>query len=124
MGVPDQILHKPGALTEAEWEQMRRHPLYAYQVLAPIKFLGSAIDIPYCHHERWDGTGYPRGLRGGQIPLTARIFAVVDVWDALTTNRPYRDAWSPARAREHIQAMSGIQFDPQVVAVFLRLLSE
>ncbi|MBI5305910.1 MAG: GAF domain-containing protein [Chloroflexi bacterium] len=123
MGVPDQILLKPGPLTDAEWELMRRHPLYAYQLLAPIKFLGRALDIPYCHHERWDGAGYPRGLKGEQIPLTARIFAVVDVWDALTSDRPYRPAWETTRVREYLLAMSGKQFDPQVVAAFVRLMA-
>ena len=122
MGVPDHILLKPGPLTDDEWELMRRHPLYAYQLLAPIKFLGQAIDIPYCHHEHWDGTGYPRGLVGEQIPLTARMFAVVDVWDALTSNRPYRVAWTPERTRDYILSMRGKQFDPQVVTALLRVL--
>ena len=90
MGVPDNILLKPEPLTEEEWIIMRKHPQYAYDLLKPIAFLGSALDIPYCHHEKWDGTGYPRGLRGEEIPLAARLFAVVDVWDALTSDRPYR----------------------------------
>ena len=94
MGVPDNILLKEGKLTEEEWVLMRRHPQFAYEMLQPIKYLRQALDIPYCHHEKWDGTGYPRGLKGEQIPLAARIFAVVDVWDAITSDRPYRKAWT------------------------------
>jgi PAS domain S-box-containing protein len=120
MGVPDAILRKPGALTPAEWELMRQHPAYAYQVLAPIAFLRAALDIPYCHHEKWDGTGYPRGLRGEQIPLAARLFAIADVWDALTSDRPYRAAWSPDQARAYIREQSGKHFDPQVVEIFFK----
>jgi putative nucleotidyltransferase with HDIG domain len=122
MGIPDKILLKPDKLTEAEWMVMRKHPEYAYQLLAPITYLKPALDIPYCHHEKWDGTGYPRGLKGEQIPLAARIFAVVDVWDALTSDRPYRPAWSADRAREYIRASAGSHFDPQVVEAFLTLL--
>ncbi len=94
MAIPDQILKKAGPLDDEEWEEMRRHPQYAYDLLRPIAYLRPALDIPYCHHERWDGTGYPRGLKGIQIPLAARIFTVVDVWDALLHDRPYREAWS------------------------------
>ena len=94
MGVPDQILLKPGPLSESEWEIMRKHPVFAYEMLSPIEFLVPALDIPYCHHEKWDGTGYPRGLSGEDIPLAARIFAVIDVWDALRSDRPYRPGWS------------------------------
>jgi HD-GYP domain-containing protein (c-di-GMP phosphodiesterase class II) len=119
MGIPDSILLKPGPLTDVEWEVMRRHPAYAYQLLAPISYLRPALDIPYCHHERWDGLGYPRGLAGEQIPLTARIFAVVDVWDALSHDRPYRQAWPAARVRDHIRALIGSHFDPHVADVFL-----
>jgi PAS domain S-box-containing protein/putative nucleotidyltransferase with HDIG domain len=122
MGVPDSILHKPGALTEEEWEVMRKHPVYAFELLAPIEFLRPAIDIPYCHHEKWDGSGYPRGLRAEQIPLAARIFAVVDVWDALISDRPYRKAWKKAQALEYIRQQTGRHFDPQVVEVFLKIL--
>ena len=119
MGVPDHILLKPEALTEEEWDIMRRHPQYAYEMLSPITFLHPALDIPYCHHEKWDGTGYPRGLKGERIPFAARIFAVVDVWDALLSDRPYRPAWSEAKARDYIRENSGVYFDPQVVDMFL-----
>lgn len=121
MGVPDDILHKPGPLTEKEWVTMRKHPAFAYEMLAPIHYLRQALDIPYCHHEKWDGTGYPRGLKGEQIPLVARIFAVVDVVDALTSNRPYRTTWAEKEVREYIRASSGTHFDPQVVDVFIHM---
>ncbi|BDI28572.1 hypothetical protein CCAX7_006230 [Capsulimonas corticalis] len=123
MGVPDAILLKPGALDAGEWEIMRRHPAYAHDLLEPIAFLAPAMDIPYCHHERWDGGGYPRGLAGTEIPLAARIFAVVDVWDALGSDRPYRPAWSPSRVAEHIRAGAGTHFDPRVVDVFLDIIA-
>ena len=119
MGVPDRILLKPGPLTDEEWEMMKKHPTFAYELLSPIHYLRLALDIPYCHHEKWDGTGYPRGLIGEQIPLVARIFAVVDVWDALTSDRPYRKAWSNERTIEYIKSGSGTHFDPQVVKTFL-----
>jgi PAS domain S-box-containing protein len=121
LGIPDAILLKPAVLTEEEWEIMRRHPLYAYDLLSPIEYLRPALDIPYCHHEKWDGSGYPRGLAGEQIPLAARIFAVADVWDALTSDRPYRPAWSKAQALEYIRSQAGKQFDPAVVEVFLTM---
>jgi PAS domain S-box-containing protein len=124
LGVPDHILFKPDALNEDEWESMRQHPTYAYNMLMPIKYLNYALDIPYCHHEKWDGTGYPRGLKGEQIPLAARIFAVVDVWDALRSDRPYRSGWSSEQARKHIFAQSGKHFDPRVVECFMRMLDE
>jgi len=120
--VPDSILLKPGKLDAAEWSVMRKHPDYANDMLAPIGFLGAAVEIPYCHHERWDGGGYPRGLAGKEIPLSARIFAVVDVWDALTNNRVYQKAWSREEARAYIAQNSGAHFDPQVVKAFLSLL--
>ncbi|MDP2662145.1 MAG: HD-GYP domain-containing protein, partial [Dehalococcoidia bacterium] len=120
MGVPDSILFKPGSLTEDEWVQMRKHPTYAYDLLYPIAYLRQALDIPYCHHEKWDGTGYPRGLKGEQIPLAARIFAALDVWDALTSERPYRPAWEPERALELVRSTSGSHLDPKVVEAFLR----
>lgn len=119
MGVPDSILLKPGALTEEEWVIMRQHPQFAYDLLTPITYLHEALEIPYCHHEKWDGSGYPRKLAGEKIPLSARIFAVVDVWDALTNERPYRLAWPKEKAIEHIRAGSGTHFDPQVVEMFL-----
>ncbi|MBI5880462.1 MAG: PAS domain S-box protein [Chloroflexi bacterium] len=119
MGVPDNILLKPGPLSEPEWELMRKHPVYAYEMLAPIAYLQPALDIPYCHHEKWDGTGYPRGLKGEQIPLVARIFAVVDVWDALCSDRPYRQGWPEAKVIAHIRAQAGQHFDPRAVEAFL-----
>lgn len=123
MGIPDAILRKPGPLDEQEWAIMRTHPTLAFELLRPISFLASALDIPWCHHEKWDGTGYPRGLRGKEIPLAARIFAVVDVYDALTGDRPYRAAWSHERALSYIREQSGRRFDPQVVAVFASLFA-
>jgi len=119
MGIPDSILLKPGPLTDDEWSVMRQHPVMAYEMLAPVAYLRLALDIPYCHHERWDGSGYPRGLKATQIPLAARIFAVVDVWDALRFDRPYSKAWPDDQAREHIRSLSGTHFDPQVVEAFL-----
>jgi HD-GYP domain-containing protein (c-di-GMP phosphodiesterase class II) len=121
MGIPDGILYKAGPLTEAEWVAMKKHPTFAYELLAPIRYLRLALDIPYCHHEKWDGSGYPHGLKGNQIPLFARIFAVVDVWDALNSDRPYRAAWIEEKVREHIWALSGTYFDPQVVDVFMQI---
>ncbi len=119
MGVPDDILLKPDELTEEEWALMRQHPQFAHDMLAPIPYLRPAMDIPYCHHEKWDGTGYPRGLKGEQIPLAARIFAVVDVYDALTSDRPYRKAWTQEKTLMHIREQSGTYFDPAVVDAFL-----
>jgi len=121
MGISEQILKKPGKLTEAEWVIIHMHPQNAYDLLASIIYLYPALDIPYCHHEKWDGTGYPRGLKGELIPLAARIFAVIDVWDALTSPRPYREAWSDTQARQYIQEQSGIHFDPAVVKNFLNM---
>jgi PAS domain S-box-containing protein len=122
MGVPDSILLKPGPLTAEEWAVMQKHPEYAYELLHPILFLRPALDIPLCHHEKWDGSGYPHGLRGEQIPLAARLFAVVDVWDALRYDRPYRPGWSMNEIRDHISGLSGSHFDPAVVEVFLSLI--
>ena len=122
MGIPDSILHKPGPLTEAEWAIMRKHPVYAFEMLSPITYLRLALDIPYSHHEKWDGAGYPRGLKGGAIPLAARIFAMADVWDALRSERPYRARWPDAEAREYIRLQSGKHFDPHLVDVFLSIL--
>jgi len=123
LGVPDNILLKAGELTKSEWEIMRQHPTFAFNLLAPIAYLKHAIDIPYCHHEKWDGTGYPRGLEGEQIPLAARIFAIADVWDALTSDRPYRAAWSHEKVLAYIQEQSGKQFDPQVVEAFMKTIT-
>ncbi len=121
LGVPDGILLKPSPLTDEEWVAMKKHPTFAYELLSPIRYLRLALDIPYCHHEKWDGTGYPQGLKGTQIPLVARIFAVVDVWDALTSDRPYRPAWPKEKVREHIRTSSGTHFDPQVVDGFMQI---
>lgn len=122
IGIPDSVLLKAGPLSDQEWAIMRKHPEYAYEWLSPIPYLRPALDIPYCHHEKWDGSGYPRGLKGKQIPLAARIFAVVDVWDALTSDRPYRKGWPEAKALEHIRSVAGTHFDPDVVEVFLRIM--
>ena len=122
MAIPDSILLKPGPLTEEEWAVMRLHPAYAFHLLSDIAYLRPVLDIPFCHHEHWDGSGYPRGLKGEAIPLPARIFAVVDVWDALTSDRPYRPAWSRVEARRHLLEQAGIQFDPAVVGPFLEII--
>jgi PAS domain S-box-containing protein/putative nucleotidyltransferase with HDIG domain len=124
MAVPDDILNKPGPLTDEEWVQMRKHPDYAYEMLYPIRFLRQALDIPYCHHERWDGSGYPRGLKMQQIPIAARIFAVVDVWDAITSDRPYRKAMTKEAARQYIVENAGKLFDPEVVKVFFNVIQQ
>jgi HD-GYP domain-containing protein (c-di-GMP phosphodiesterase class II) len=118
MTIPNAILRKPEPLSEEEWGVMRKHPEYARTYLMKISFLALALDIPYCHHEKWDGTGYPRGLKGEEIPFSARIFAVVDVWDALISDRPYRQAWSREKALEYIREQSGKYFDPCVVKAF------
>ncbi len=124
MGLSDQLLRKPAPLTEEEWLEMRRHPQYAHDLIHPIKFLRPCLDIPYCHHEKWDGSGYPRGLRGERIPLMARIFAVVDVYDALSSDRPYRAAWPEQKVIEYLREQSGTHFDPQVVEAFLELVAK
>lgn len=121
MAIPDGILLKPGALTDAERSLIQMHPIYAYDMLRRIEFLLPAIDIPYCHHEKWDGTGYPRGLKGEEIPFPARIFPVIDVWDALTSDRPYRKGLPQDKVREHIKADSGKHFDPRVVEAFMQM---
>lgn len=121
LAIPDSILLKPGALTDSEWAVVREHPSRAREVLAPIHYLQDSIDIPWAHHERWDGSGYPRGLRGEEIPIGARIFAVVDIWDALVSDRPYRAAMAPAEALDKIRAMAGRELDPAVVAEFIAL---
>lgn len=124
MGIPDSILRKPDTLTAEEMELMRQHPAYAYNLLQGISYLREDLDIPYCHHEKWNGTGYPRGLKGEEIPRAARIFAVADVYDALTSDRPYRKGWDHKRTIEHIREESGSHFDPQVVETFLKMMGE
>ncbi len=124
MSIPDGILLKPDRLTEEEREIMRRHPDYAMRMLSEIEFLRPALNIPYCHHEKWDGSGYPRRLKGEEIPYAARIFAIVDVWDALTSDRPYRKAMNRADALEYIRSQSGTHFDPRVVEEFVALCTE
>jgi putative nucleotidyltransferase with HDIG domain len=121
MGIPDEILHKPGPLSAEEWATMRQHPVHAREMLSPIAYLRPALDIPYNHHEKWDGSGYPNGLKGEQTPLAARIFAVVDVFDALTSNRPYRPAWPREKALDYIREQAGKHFDPAVVEMFLKI---
>jgi PAS domain S-box-containing protein len=124
IAIPDEVLLKPDRLTEDEWDVMRLHPFYAYEFLFPIPHLRAAIDIPYYHHEKWDGSGYPLGLQGTAIPLAARIFAVVDVWDALLSDRPYRPAWSKEQVLEHVRQGAGSHFDPAIVPVFLAMITE
>jgi PAS domain S-box-containing protein len=124
MGVPDSILNKPGPLTAHEKRIMRMHPQYAFEMLSFIPFLQPALEIPYCHHEWWNGNGYPRGLKGEEIPLSARIFSVIDVWDALTSDRPYRLKWTQEKTLKHIRDGSGKQFDPRVVDAFLKLIEK
>jgi PAS domain S-box-containing protein len=121
MGIPDSILFKTGPLFDEELQTMRLHPIYAYEMLLPIKFLRPALNIPYCHHEKWDGSGYPRGLKGEQIPLEARIFAIIDVWDSLSFDRPYRPAWPKDKVIAYLQQQSGKYFDPQVVTAFINM---
>ena len=122
MAIPDSILQKPDKLSEAEMEIMQTHPEKAYEILSHIDYLIPALDIPYCHHEKWDGTGYPRKLKGKEIPLSARLFAVVDVFDALTSNRPYRKAWDKEKALAYIQEQSGKHFFPAAVSAFVEML--
>ena len=124
IGIPDSILHKPNDLTEQEWAIMRQHPRFALDMLNSIEYLREALEIPYFHHEKWDGTGYPQGLKGEQIPIAARIFSVADVWDALTSDRPYRPAWSREAALHYIQEQSGKHFDPQVVDLFFKVIQQ
>lgn len=121
LAVPDGVLLKPGPLTDEEWDTMKRHPVAAYEMLSAIAYLRPSLDIPYAHHEKWDGSGYPRGLRGAIIPPAARIFAVADVWDALRSDRPYRGAWTEEQARAYIRDQNGKHFDPEAVEAFFRL---
>jgi putative nucleotidyltransferase with HDIG domain len=124
MGIPDGILNKPDKLTEGEWAIMRKHPVYARDYLSEVSYLAPALDIPYFHHEKWDGTGYPEGLKGESIPFAARIFAVVDVWDALTSNRPYRQPWSKDKTLAYIREQRGKHFDPRIVDAFAELIQD
>ena len=122
MGIPDSILLKPGPLSDDEWVVMKKHPVYAFNLLSKIDFLKQAIEIPYSHHERWDGSGYPQGLASEEIPLAARIFAVVDIWDALASDRPYRSAWQREDIINYIKGISGKHLDPKIVEVFLQII--
>jgi HD-GYP domain-containing protein (c-di-GMP phosphodiesterase class II) len=125
MAIPDNILRKEGPLTDEDWQVMRQHPIYAYVMLRKIPFLQEALDIPYCHHEKWDGSGYPRGLFRKEIPLAARIFSVIDVWDSMSYDRPYRKAMPQSEVLKYIASRSGLDFDPDVIkAFFLWLQSE
>ena len=124
LGVPDAILHKTGKLTDEEWVSMRKHPQFAYDMLQNVEYLRPALEIPFCHHEKWDGTGYPRGLKGEAIPVPARLFAIVDVWDALRSDRPYRPAWAKEQALAYIRDQSGRHFDPQLVELFFNMIAE
>jgi HD-GYP domain-containing protein (c-di-GMP phosphodiesterase class II) len=120
IGVPDAILLKSAKLSSDEWDKVRKHPIYAYELFYPIEYLRNCISIPYAHHEKWDGTGYPQGLKGNQIPLPARLFAVVDVWDSLSCDRVYGKAWPQEKITNYIQEQSGCHFDPEVVDLFFQ----
>ena len=124
ISIPDEILHKPGKLTPEERIIVQKHPETAYKLLSPITFLNKAIEIPYSHHEKWDGTGYPQGLKGKRIPLSARIFAVADVWDALSYDRPYNKAWPREKIIQYLIDETGKHFDPQIVNIFLELVDK
>jgi response regulator RpfG family c-di-GMP phosphodiesterase len=120
--MPDAVLFKKGPLSAEDWEVVRQHPVHAYDLMSSIDYLRPALDIPYCHHERWDGSGYPRGLKGSEIPLAARIFSVIDVYDALTSERPYRPAWPQGMAVEHLRQEAGKGFTPELIEVFIENL--
>lgn len=124
IAIPDEILQKPGPLSETEWEKMRQHPMYAYEMLSPIAYLNPALDIPFYHHERWNGSGYPHGLQGEQIPLSARLFAIVDVWDALRSDRPYRKAIPREQVIDYLSENANILFDPELVDLFLNFVEK
>ncbi|MBT3338461.1 MAG: HD-GYP domain-containing protein [Anaerolineae bacterium] len=124
LGIPDAILLKPGSLTPQEWDVMKQHPMYAYNILAPIISLKETLDIPLYHHEHWNGSGYPFGLKGDKIPISARLFTVVDVFDALMSDRPYRSAWSHSQTLAYIREQAGELFDPQIVIKFLDLIEK
>lgn len=123
IGVPDNILNKKEELTDEDLRLIRLHPVHAYNLLHPVSYLHSALDIPYCHHEKWDGTGYPQGIKGTTIPFSCRLFAIVDVWDALLSDRPYRPALTVEKAMEYLQGQSGKHFEPRLVDVFLNTLA-
>ncbi|MBN1451308.1 MAG: HD domain-containing protein [Anaerolineales bacterium] len=122
IAIPDDILLKPAPLTEAEWIIMRKHPVFAYEFLSNLPFVDQALDIPHYHHEKWDGSGYPNGLRGKEIPFSALAFAIIDVWDSLCSEKPFRPAWSKSKAREYIVSQSEKHFDPEVVKAFLAII--
>jgi PAS domain S-box-containing protein len=122
MAIPDEILQKPGPLNELEWEKMRQHPQYAYEMLSPIAYLRPALEIPFCHHERWDASGYPRGLKGEDIPLAARLFSIIDAWDALCSDRPYRKKLPHEEVIGYLREKSGQLFDPRLVKVFFSVM--
>ena len=124
MGIPDEILFKPGKFSNEDWNIMRQHPVFAKKLLEGIPHLGKAIHVPYYHHEHWDGSGYPEGLVRENIPLFARIFSIIDVWDALLTSRIYRPAWSNIQVVQYILSQAGRQFDPTLVDVFIDLVQE
>jgi len=124
IGIPDSILKKPGPLDDAEWLLMKQHPAIAFDMLSPIPYLKDSLDIPLYHHEKWDGSGYPKGLKGEAIPLAARLFSVIDVFDALTSDRPYRKAWNIDETIDYIRKQAGIQFDPELVTAFISMIEE
>jgi HD-GYP domain-containing protein (c-di-GMP phosphodiesterase class II) len=124
MGIPDTILLKPSKLTEEEWDVMKKHPSFGKEMLESVDFLKNSLNIPWCHHEKWDGSGYPRGLKGEEIPLMARVFSVIDGWDALRSNRPYRKALSDEEALKIIEANAGKSYDPEIVAKFKMMLMQ
>ena len=124
MAIRDDILQKPGPLTDVEWVEMRKHPIYTYEMLSPIAYLQPALDIPYCHHERWDGSGYPRGLKAEEIPLAARLFSIIDVWDALSSDRPYRNRSPHEEVAAYLRKEAGRLFDPSLVELFLSVENE
>lgn len=123
IGIPDAILFKPGRLSHQEWDVIRKHPNYAYDLIYPVEYLRPCLPIPYSHHEKWDGTGYPQGLKGEEIPLPVRIFAIVDVWETLSSDRVYRAAWSEERIMNYIRQQSGTHFDPEAVELFMYAVS-
>jgi HD-GYP domain-containing protein (c-di-GMP phosphodiesterase class II) len=124
MGIPDAILHKNGPLDERERKTIQQHPQYAYNMLKHIDYLQAALEIPYCHHERWDGTGYPRGLKGEEIPISARLFAIADIYDALVSDRPYRKGLPQEEVIDHLKKQSGSHFDPNALDLFLKVLTQ